>query len=455
MIRSLLELKSVFVILALVALVSFAYFAVGEGTGNTFAVGEVDILVGNESYYNGVANPETSWSIRDLTVEKFFNFENVLPDDYGEETITLSIELEDTYLCADVLLTSNDDNGCNEPESLVDGSCGNPGASEGELAGLIAFMWWADDGDNVFEDDETIISSGPISDLTLGVTSTLALADADTNIWTGVGGPVSVGSELSIGKAWCYGSLTPQALTQDNSGNNWSPADDNDSNGFSGEPGDGGFVCDGVSLGDESQTDSLTMDVYFTATQALGNDGYQCGVSTRACEAGEEFADAVVLFSQGLRKNGTSVSLDRSDPTDVLGAPESNGALYDNPVVPGSFTSLGFAGSGTREIILEFTDNLIIDGVGDDLQIWEVTGGNNYPDEFIDIEVSQNGSDWFTTATGVTRDAVADLSVSGLPWARFVRITDVTDPAPFTATADAFDLDAVSALNCEAPFVPF
>ena len=56
-----IDIRSVFLILALIAMVAFAYFARGEHTGDTFAVGEVDIMVGNESYYNGVLNPATSW----------------------------------------------------------------------------------------------------------------------------------------------------------------------------------------------------------------------------------------------------------------------------------------------------------------------------------------------------------------------------------------------------------
>lgn len=276
MMRTILMSRRVLIVGALLALVAFAYFAQGGNSGDTFAVGEVDIKVGNESYYNGELHSGTTWSVRDLTVEKFFDFQNVLPDDYGEDTITLTVELEDSYLCADVLLTSNDDNGCTEPEGLVDASCGNPGVNEGELASLIEFMWWADDGDNVFEDDETIISEGPVGDLTLGVTTTIALADTDTNIWTGVGGAIAADTTEHIGKAWCYGALTPVALEQDGSGNAWSPADDNDNNGFFGQPLDGGFACTGAPLDNVSQTDSLTMDVHFNAVQAFGNDGYRC-----------------------------------------------------------------------------------------------------------------------------------------------------------------------------------
>lgn len=453
MMRSYLNHKRTFLILALTAIVAFAYFASGNNNGDTFAVGEVDIMVGNESYYNGVANPNTSWSIRDLTIEKFFNFENVLPDDYGEDTITLSVELEDTYLCADVLLTSNDDNGCNKPESLVDGSCGLPGADEGELAGLIAFMWWADDGDNVFEDDETIISSGPVGDLTLGVTSTIALADTDTNIWTGIGGSIPEDSQLSIGKAWCYGQLTPQALPQDGATNAMAPSDDNDNNGFSGQPQDGGFSCSGALLDNVSQSDSLTMDVSFNAVQAFGNDGYRCsdGMPRQACELSQTYADAVVSFEQGTLKNGNAVALDRSNPSKALGAPQSLGTPYDNPVVAGSFFSLGFPNENrAAEIILSFIDNVVVNGPGMDLKLWEVTGGTTYPDEQVDVYVGDAPTGpWTLIGDNVTRDALIDLGA--VAEAQYVRVVDVSNKALFEAIADGYDLDAVQALNCIVP----
>lgn len=268
-------------VLALGAMVVLAYFASGQSSGTTFAVGEIDITIDNESYYNGVSHQSTSWELTDLTVEKFFDFADVKPGDYGEDTVSIHVADandtdEDSFLCADVTLTSNDENGCNEPEAFVDGSCGDPGPDEGELAGLIEFMWWADDGDNVFEDDEAIISEGPLGALTLGTPHTVTLADSDTNIWTGNGGPVPEGTTEHIGKAWCYGDLAPQALEQDGNPDAWSPAGDNDGSGTVGEPEDGGFTCTGITLGNESQTDSVTLDVAFNAVQELGNDGYLC-----------------------------------------------------------------------------------------------------------------------------------------------------------------------------------
>lgn len=276
MMRTILSNRRVLVVGAVLALVAFAYFVQGGNSGNTFAVGEVDIKLGNTSYYNGLIHPDTSWSLRDLTVERFFDFANVLPDDYGGDVMTLTVELEDSYLCADVVLTTNSDNGCTEPEGLIDASCGDPGIAEGELADLIEFIWWADDGDAVFEQDEIILSEGPIGNLILGTTTTIPLADTDSNVWTGGSGAIAADTTAYIAKAWCYGSITPVPLVQDGSGASWSPADDNDNNGFFGQPADGGFACTGAPLDNVSQTDSLTLDVHFNAVQAFGNDGYRC-----------------------------------------------------------------------------------------------------------------------------------------------------------------------------------
>lgn len=514
-------------------------------SGNTLGAGSIDLKVDNESYYNGLFNEDTSWEQTDLTIEKFFNFLDLKPGDYGEDTISLHVETNDAYLCADVTLTSNDDNTQTEPESLVDGD----GTTTGELAALVNFLWWADDGDNILEADETVISQGNLGQVGLDNTYPLTLADSDENIWTGVGGPVPGNETLYIGKAWCFGDIDAAPLAQDDGDQGRSPADDNNGNNEAGEPEDGGITCDGSFLGNESQTDSMTADVTFYAEQARHNDAFQCAepqgprttltlvkqlfspvddatdwvlaasgptplmgvtgsptvsgaavgpgtydlseigpltynASNWSCVGGNqtdgdsvaiaegdnvvctivnyitcedpslEYADFVVTYDQGVRKNGTAVALDRSDPSKVLGMPQSTGAPFDSPVVAGSFFSLGFD-EGTDAtpneggtITVEFINNFLVDGVGNDLRMWEVTGGSNYPVEKLKVEVSQDGATWFEVASSVDRDAEADLANSGLAWARFVRLTDVSDRTLFEATADAYDLDAFSALTC-------
>ena len=127
-----------------------AFFSDTESSlGNTFTAGAIDLKIDNTSYYNGVFSTSTSWSLKDLTIEKFFNFLDLKPGDRGEDTISLHVDTNDAYLCANVKLTSNDENGCNEPEGLVDGTCGGTdpvGAGLGELASNVNFLWWADDG---------------------------------------------------------------------------------------------------------------------------------------------------------------------------------------------------------------------------------------------------------------------------------------------------------------------
>src|SRR3989344_2886761 len=127
-----------------------AFFSDEEtSTGNTFTAGEIDLKVDNTSYYNGEFNPSTSWELVDLTVEKFFDFGDLKPCDWGEDTISLHVGSNDSWVCGEVTLTSDDDNGITEPEG-EDGDI-TDGAGNGELADAVDFLWWADDGDNVLE----------------------------------------------------------------------------------------------------------------------------------------------------------------------------------------------------------------------------------------------------------------------------------------------------------------
>ncbi len=260
-------LQSLTVVIALSVIVvggTGAFFSDVEiSGGNTFTAGAIDLKIGNESYYNGVLSASTTWSLKDLTIEKFFDFPDVKPGDRGEDTISLLVDNNDSYLCANVKLTSNDDNTLTEPEALVDAN----GTTTGELAGQMNFVWWADDGDNVLESDESVISQGPIGALGLGGSTTIALADSTTNIWTGTPGPVPGGEELFIGKAWCFGAITPAALPQDGLGTSSPRTPANSS---------GGIACDGHLLDNSTQTDSLTADVTFSAVQSRNNPGYSC-----------------------------------------------------------------------------------------------------------------------------------------------------------------------------------
>lgn len=301
------------IILSLLTLGIVAVVATGATTallsdeeissGNTFTAGAVDLGVDNHSYYNGYlcqltdegyiwltpggrgAQPEpadqgypyglpceSSWEVDydiehneqgETEVRRFFAFDDLKPGDWGEDTISLHVDNNDAYLCVDVTLTSDDDNGCTEPEA-GDGdlTCGEPGLGEGELADAITFFWWADDGDNVYEESETLLPAGPLGALGVGETATIALADSQQNIWNTdlLPGPVPGGETLYIGKAWCFGDGSGfAAYAEGDTGPDVRPVQ-----------------CDGAPLNNETQTDSATLDISFQAVQARHNSDFFC-----------------------------------------------------------------------------------------------------------------------------------------------------------------------------------
>src|SRR3989344_5705455 len=342
------------VTLGVIGLVAFgvtrSYFNDTEtSSGNILQAGELDLKIDNSSYYNGFYNPGTSWlQLADLDDGNgpaqgsylFFNFLDLKPGDYGEDTISLHVE-NASWVCVDVKLTGDDENVLTEPEAL-DGDDSSGGTGAGELAERVNFIWWADDGDNVFEicegtedpqteavdcQNETLLPAGPLGNLEVGETATVALADSQNNIWDPVPSPFPGGQTKYIGKAWCFGTLaTPNPVVQDNLGQVGTPGQ-LDSNGP--DVRGAGFDCDGSGEDNQTQTDSMTADITFRAVQSRHNGQFLCNpprVSPTssitptptgvACIPG--YATGVSKFAQGTRKDGSAVLLDRSDPNDAL-----------------------------------------------------------------------------------------------------------------------------------------
>lgn len=459
-----------------------AFFSDTEtSSGGTFAAGVIDLMVGNESYYNGnvctdvdlgdgvdfrwqgaaeYPMPGTacvvSWAdaTRSLVGKLFFAFADLKPDDEGEDTISLTVDTNDAWACMEVSLTSNDDVSSVEPElDAGDSSEDTEDVWDGELARALQFIWWADDGDNVLESDEyptRVLSSGvqTLYDLATSTGSfRVALADSATNVWTGTVGPLLAGETYHIGKAWCFGTLTPAPVS---AGQGVSPAVDP------------GVVCNGTAIPevDRIQTDGVTLDVSFLAQQARHDSAYVCPERYGppvACGLVQTYADEVVSVDQGSRRDGTAVLAVRSDPTKALGAPQSLGTPYDDTsstTILNGFFSLGFPSqdpANEASIVLSFNDNFVVNGPGMDLKLWEVTGGTKYPEERVDVYVGNTPTGpWTQVGFGVSRDAEVDLGA--VVAARYVRVVDasyLTDfPLPTYADADGFDLDAVQALNC-------
>ncbi len=137
------------------------------------------------------------------------------------------------------------------------------------------------------------------------------------------------------------------------------------------------------------------------------------------------WADYVVAFNQGMMKNGLNVPAARSNPTAALGVAENN-------TVDTNFVSLGFGGKLTLGFDNGFKSAVIV---------VEATNPN-YPVESAKIDVSSDGVSWIEAGT-VNQDGQVNVPAS-LGCARFVRLTDVNDPATYPdEIADGFDVDGV------------
>jgi predicted ribosomally synthesized peptide with SipW-like signal peptide len=290
-----------------------AFFSDTEtSTGNTFTAGALDLKIDNESYYNGnkctnvgteqapiwqwVGNagfPEagtpctTSFGQSDLDSGLvFFDFDDLKPDDEGEDTISIHVQ-NDAWACMDLTLTSNNDNSSNEPE-LGDGDAQDvvEDAWDGELAQTLDFFWWADDGDNVYEVGENPLtpSDGVVSLLDLAPQNdafSIVLADSQGNAWGGVD-PLPANQTVYIAKAWCMGDMT-LAPVQAGLGVNPSIAS--------------GIICDGTLLDNKTQTDGVELTVAFRAEQARNNGRFLCNPPDQQDEFGTLTVNKALLVS--------------------------------------------------------------------------------------------------------------------------------------------------------------
>jgi predicted ribosomally synthesized peptide with SipW-like signal peptide len=187
---------SVIAVVAVIAIGgTIAYFSDTEtSTGNTFMAGTLDLKVDNTCHYNGMVCSEQgyweeeecgsstykeligqpctcTWVAKDLNGDLFFNFTDIKPGDYGENTISLHADYNDAYVCAIIDGLTNYENDCSEPESKVDLTCGEPnttGKGSGRIQDYIRLQIWRDNGvgepgqiigscDNVYQQGEIIL----------------------------------------------------------------------------------------------------------------------------------------------------------------------------------------------------------------------------------------------------------------------------------------------------------
>ncbi len=368
-----------------------AFFSDTEtSTGNTFTAGAIDLKIDNESYYNGAVSQGTTWELDDLTGQLFFNFYDLKPGDIGEDTISLHVNSNDAWLCAAVQITENSDQSCTEPELQDDADC----PDGGELAENIEFAFWADDGDNVYEIDETLLLEGKLSSLQ-GDEGKIALADSEYNVWSEVPGPLGAGQTQYIGKAWCFGTLTMTPLVAGTEG----PLD---------RPG---FAsCNGATVNNAPQTDRVMGDIQFYAEQARNNSDFTCaenytpsylGTRTLVLEDKDSNWNVIPDMMQGtLTYNTTGQSFTGTFEADGLAVITDYALIYYADKDP-RFQEWGGANPGAViAILLSNGSGSINAAINTDLNMdlpsspdWNINPSPNYCD-------GNNGKDDYNTCAG-------------------------------------------------------
>ncbi len=154
-------------------------------------------------------------------------------------------------------------------------------------------------------------------------------------------------------------------------------------------------------------------------------------------------------------------------PGNILGPPDPGATPEVPSSSPEELLTLGEDGW----VVLEFTDNVVTDGPGPDLTVFENVmelGGGDYFRECAFVEVSQDGQTWTrfpwdpqtleglagvwpTTGEDPTDPEVSggdqfDLADLGLPWITHVRLVDC---GAEVEDDGLFDLDAVVAVHWE------
>ena len=226
------------------ALAVSAALVQGVDSGTTFATSGIDLKIDSEATYNGVARPSGTWALKNLVpaVDKFFNFDDIKPGDYGENTISMHVKKSDAWLCVDFKNLQSADNGQNEPEALADGN----GNADGELAAGMEFFSWVDDGDNIFEIGERPLF-GTTTQSAIQVLNNKTYSIGDINH----GSSCRVNQDRYIGVYWCAGDLNVNLETA-------------------------AITCDGSALGNAAQTDSMSVDVSIRAVPSGSNPSFNC-----------------------------------------------------------------------------------------------------------------------------------------------------------------------------------
>lgn len=212
--------------------VSMAYFSDTETSkDNRFVAGKIDLRFqhdGTGAWTDVDGNPI-------FDTQSFELLRDMKPGDKGEKTVRLWVDNNPSCGKVSVSVYEDYDNTCTSPELLNEVDCdSSPTATEnnsGELNDEVQFAVWEDDCDNVLEEGEDVLLSGPLTE-----EHTYGMGDL----------PVGVDAAQCYGIAYCFGTWV-------------------------------GDTCDGSLVDNSSQTDSFKADLIIEALQKR-NQFDQCPV---------------------------------------------------------------------------------------------------------------------------------------------------------------------------------
>ena len=233
--KVIISLSVIAVVAAVVIGATTAFFSDEEkSVGNTFTAGELDLRfqVGGGATWTDVnGNP-----LFDGLSLFPAGTNDIKPGDKGEKTVRLWVDDNPSCGKLSVIVTEDKDNTCTEPELLDEPGC--TAAGYGELNDNVNFAVWEDMStngkcNNVLDNEETILVSGPISGTKAYSIGELPLTEANAKCY---------------GVAYCFGT--------------WN-----------------GTACNGALVNNASQSDSFKADIIIDALQKRNQFPNGCPVA--------------------------------------------------------------------------------------------------------------------------------------------------------------------------------
>jgi hypothetical protein len=232
------------IVLGVLAVALAANYVRSLPPGITFATNGVELKIDSKAWYNGSKVASATWHLKNLVPgsDKFWQFDDIKPGDWGCNVISMHVKNTDAWMCLDFKNLEESENGENEPEGAEDATTG------ADLADGMEFFGWVDDGDGTYEPNK--------NEKPLFGTSTQA-ASSVLNDKTYVIGDSKYGSSCKanttkyVGICWCAGDLVvlPNGKTK----------------------------CDATTLGNAAQTDSFSVDVEIRAEPSRDKPKFVCG----------------------------------------------------------------------------------------------------------------------------------------------------------------------------------